>query len=309
MKVVFMGTPDFAVDTLESIVKAGHEVPLVISMPDKRKGRGKKMQATPVKESALKHDLKVHQPIKVNDEETLSLLDEIQPDVIVVVAYGQILRKHILELPKYGCVNVHASLLPKYRGAAPINWAIIKGETKTGITTMMMEKGLDTGDMLMMKEVDIDEHDHAGVLHDKLMVVGGQLLVETLSKLEKNELQPIKQNDELSTYAPMMDKTLGQIDWNKDAYEIDQLIRGTYPWPGAYTRYQDETVKILEAEKCEDCESGENGEILEVNKKYIKIKCNSGCILIKQLQFSGKKAMTVQSYLAGNDIEKGIVLK
>lgn len=309
MKIVFMGTPDFAVGTLEKIVEAGHEVALVISMPDKKKGRGKKMQATPVKEVALKYGLEVHQPIKVNDEETLDLLDEIKPDVIVVVAYGQILRKHILELPKYGCINVHASLLPKYRGAAPINWAIINGETKSGITTMMMEKGLDTGDMLLMEEVDIKETDNAEDLHDKLRVIGGDLLVKTLFKLEANELKPIKQNHDISSYAPMMDKELGRIEWQKEAYEIDQLIRGTYPWPGAYTHYDGFVLKIIEAERCENCLTGQTGEIIEVNKKAIKVKCKNGCILIKKIQFAGKKAMTIQSYLAGNKIEIGKILK
>lgn len=308
MKIVFMGTPDFAVPTLENIVKAGHEVAMVISMPDKRKGRGKKVQFTPVKEAAVRLGLEVHQPEKLNNEETLSMLEKIEPDAIVVVAYGQILKERVLNLPKYGCINVHASLLPKYRGAAPINWVIINGETKTGITTMLMEKGLDTGDMLLISETEIGQNENAGQLHDRLMIMGAELLVETLERVGKNEIKPIKQDHENTCYAPMMDKTLGKIDWNKSAIEIDRLVRGTYPWPGAYTNYGEKVLKIISSSPVEIEVDAECGEIVEVNKKSIRVKCQSGCLDISDIQMSGKKAMSVQSYLAGNDIEKGIVL-
>lgn len=308
MKIVFMGTPGFAVPTLESIVKAGHEVAMVVSMPDKRKGRGKKVQFTPVKEAALRLGLEVHQPEKLNNEESLSILEDIKPDVIVVVAYGQILRERVLNLPKYGCVNVHASVLPKYRGAAPINWVIINGEETTGITTMLMEKGLDTGDMLLISETKIGERENAGQLHDRLMDMGADLLVQTLDKLEHGDIEPEKQDHEKSCYAPMMDKTLGKIDWYKSAEKIDYLIRGTYPWPGAYTNYEDRVMKIIDAEPVEVDSKANCGEIIEVTKKYIRIKCKEGCLDVREIQMSGKKAMTIQAYLAGNSIEPGIVL-
>lgn len=229
MKVVYMGTPDFAVPTLERLIEK-HEVAAVLTQPDKPKGRGQKMQYTPVKEVAVKFNIPVYQPLNLKtDEECISKLKDINPDVIIVVAYGQILSKEILDIPRYGCINVHASLLPELRGAAPINWSIIRGNNKTGITTMKMDVGLDTGDMLLKKEVEIKESETAGELHDKLMEIGAELLIETLQKIETGEISPEAQIHELSSYAPMLDKELGHIDWSLDAGSIHNLIRGVTP--------------------------------------------------------------------------------
>ena len=246
MKIVFMGTPDFSVPALEELAKV-HQVAAVVTQQDRPKGRGHKMQYTPVKEKALELNIPVYQPEKVKNPEFVDILREINPDVIVVIAFGQILSKEILDLPKYGCINVHASLLPKYRGAAPIQWAVLDGEEKTGITTMYMEKGLDTGDMIDKAEVVLDEKETAGSLHDKLMVLGADLLLETLKKLEDGTAVRKKQNDEESCYAKMLSKDMGQIDFTKDAKEIECLIRGMNPWPSAYNFYNGKTLKIWDA--------------------------------------------------------------
>lgn len=248
MKVVFMGTPDFSVPTLEALFNNGYEISLVISQADKAKGRGKKVLHTPVKEKALQLGLDVFQPDNINSIESIDKIQQENPDVIVVVAYGQILKEDILNIPRFGCINVHASLLPKYRGAAPINWAIINGEKNTGVTTMVMEKGLDSGDMLLKRETIILNKETAGELHDRLMKMGADLLIETLKKLETRNLTKIPQIHEEATYAPMMSKDLGKIDWNKKAVLIQNLVRGTQPWPGAYATYKNNSLKILEVD-------------------------------------------------------------
>lgn len=308
MKIVFMGTPEFAVTPLEKIIEAGHEVALVISQPDKPKGRGKKLQYTPVKEAALNYGIEVIQPIKANNVEVLEKIQEIKPDIIVVVAYGQILKENILNIAKHGCYNIHASLLPKYRGAAPIQWAIINGETQTGITIMKMDKGLDSGDMLLMKEVDITPNMNAEELNTALRIEGGNAIVEALSKIESGDYELIPQNHEIFTYAPMLKKELGKIDWNKNAEEIGNLIRGVYPWPGAYTFYKGEKLKIMQARIEFNCFNSEIGKITKVSKDGIYVQVQDGCVVIETLQFPGKKAMKVRDYLAGNTIEENIVL-
>ena len=247
MKAVFMGTPEFAVPTLQALIDH-HEVLAVVTQPDKQRGRGKKMQFPPVKEKAVEYDIPVYQPQRARDEEFIEELKNLNPDVIVVVAYGQILPESILNIPKYGCINVHGSLLPKYRGAAPIQWAVLDGEEKTGITTMYMEKGLDTGDMIDKAEVVLDKKETAGSLHDKLMVLGADLLLETLKKLEDGTAVREKQNDEESCYAKMLSKDMGQIDFTKSAREIECLIRGMNPWPSAYTLDSRSDVDVLLAE-------------------------------------------------------------
>lgn len=309
MKVVFMGTPDFAVPTLKRLIEE-HEVIAVFTQPDKPKGRGQKMQFTPVKEVAVEQNIPVYQPTRLKKEpEYIEKLKELNPDVCVVVAYGQILPKEVLDIPKYGCINVHASLLPELRGAAPINWAIINGNRVTGITIMQMDVGLDTGDMLLKAEVEILDSDTAGSLHDKLMLVGAELLIETLKKVESGEIIPQKQDDSLSSYAPMMDKNLGHIDWSKDARDVFNLIRGVTPWPGAYCYYQDKMIKIWKCEIIDDEKNYDAGKIIKVDKDGIKVACSKGIIVIKELQEQGGKRMDASTYLNGHDVIVGEVLK
>ncbi|KRQ86925.1 Methionyl-tRNA formyltransferase [Caloramator mitchellensis] len=309
MKIIFMGTPEFAVPTLEKLTEK-HEVIAVFTQPDKPKGRGQKMQFTPVKEFAIKKNIKVYQPERLkNNSEVENLIKELNADAIVVVAYGQILPKSILEAPRLGSINVHASLLPKLRGAAPINWAIINGESKTGITTMLMDVGLDTGDMLLKKEVEILENQTAGELHDNLMLIGADLLIETLEGLEKGIIIPEKQDDKFSSYAPMLSKEMGHINWDRNFEEIHNLIRGLIPWPGAYSYYEDQMIKIWKSRKKNNAVCGKPGEIIEITKNGIEVACKEGSIEILELQEVGGKKMDVASYLNGHKLEKGKILK
>lgn len=308
MRVVFMGTPDFAVGTLEAIIKAGHQVEAVVTQPDKPKGRGKNMQFPPVKEVALKYDIPVYQPVKVKEEAFQQVLEKINPEVIVVVAFGQILPQSILSLPKYGCINVHASLLPKYRGAAPIQWAVIDGEKETGVTTMLMDEGLDTGDMLKKVVVPLEEKETGGSLFDKLAQSGAELLLATLEELEQGTCTRTKQGHALSTYAKMLDKKLGKIDFSKSAEEIERLVRGLNPWPSAYTTYNGKTLKIWDADVIERQVDGAVGEVVEVNKKELLVKTGKGMLSLKELQLEGKKRMEIDAFLRGNQIEAGTKL-
>lgn len=307
MRVIFMGTPDFAVGALESIVDAGHEVVLVVTQEDKPKGRGKEIQFTPVKEAALKYNIEVYQPHRVKHEEAVAKLRTYEADVFVVAAYGQILSREILDMPKYGCVNIHASLLPKYRGAAPIQWSIIDGEKVTGVTTMMMAEGLDTGDMLEKTEVEITAEETGGSLHDKLMDAGAKLILSTLEKLEAGTATRTVQDDSLSCYAKMLDKKLGDIDFTKSAEEIERLIRGLNPWPSAYTKYKGKTLKIWKAEVVEKEYDGQYGQIIDMTKKAVIVKTGKGALAITELQPEGKKRMTTEAYLCGAGFEAGAV--
>lgn len=308
MKIVFMGTPDFAVPTLEKLVESGFEVPLVITQTDKKQGRGKKVLAHPVKKRALELGIEVFQPRSVNTEESISKIMSVEPDLIVVIAYGQILKEKILNMPKYGCINVHASLLPKYRGAAPINWSIIDGEKKTGVTIMYMEKGLDTGDMILKKEIDIKEEDTAGSLHDKLMILGAKALIEAINNMSDGTATREAQDDEKSTYASMMDKKLGHIGWNEKAECIKNLIRGVNPWPGAYFLLDDKKIKIFDVEIIDKFCQSPSGNVVRVNDEGIFVNTMDKCIIIKDMQFPGKKRMKVNEFLKGNDFEVGITL-
>lgn len=307
MKVIFMGTPDFAVPTLEALEKE-HKVSLVITQGDKPRGRGKKMMPPPVKAKALELGLDVYQPEDINSEESIEKIKQLNPDVIVVVAYGQILKEEILNSPPYKCVNVHASLLPKYRGAAPLNWVVINGEDKTGVTIMEMSKGLDTGDMLEKCELVITDDMTAGDVHDRLMYDGSELLLQTLKKIEDGSVVKTPQNDDESTHAAMMDKTLGRIDWNKSAREIRNLVRGTFPWPGAYFKYEDKNIKVLEADICDKTTDAEVGKVLEVSQEGITVAAKEGCLILKKIQFPGKKAVSVEDYLRGNQFKSDIIL-
>lgn len=303
-----MGTPDFAVATLEAIINAGHEVAGVVTQPDKPKGRGKNMQFTPVKEVAIASGIPVYQPVKVKEPDFIEKLKKLDPEVIVVVAFGQILPKEILDMPKYGCVNVHASLLPKYRGAAPIQWAVIDGEKESGVTTMFMEEGLDTGDMLKKTVVPLEEDETGGSLHDKLAAAGADLLIETLKELEEGTAVRTKQDDTLSNYAKMLDKQLGRIDFMKSAEEIERLIRGLNPWPSAFTGIDGKTLKIWSATVIEKEIQGEFGEVVEVNKDSLLVKTGKGLLQLDEVQLEGKKRMEIDAFLRGYPVEVGTIL-
>ena len=305
MKVVFMGTPDFAAGILESIINAGHQVVLAVTQCVKRKGRGQEMMFPPVKQMALAHDIPVYQPVKIREPECLEPLKAVFPDIIIVAAYGQILPESILKLAPLGCVNVHASLLPKYRGAAPIQWSIIDGEKQTGVTTMMMDIGLDTGDMIEKAVVDITEDDTAGSLHDKLMEAGCSLILSTMEKLENHTAVLTPQNDSESCYAKMLKKELGNIDFNRPAEEIERLIRGLNPWPSAYTRYHGKTLKIWKARVKEGDTSCKPGEITEVAKDTFCIQTGKHLLEVEELQLEGKKRMETKAFLSGVKLKAG----
>ncbi|MDE7425934.1 MAG: methionyl-tRNA formyltransferase [Lachnospiraceae bacterium] len=308
MRVVFMGTPDFAVETLEAIIKEGHEVAGVVTQPDKPKGRGKNMQFTPVKEIAVARGIPVYQPVRVKELEFIEELKKMNLEVIVVVAFGQILPKEILDMPKYGCVNVHASLLPKYRGAAPIQWAVIDGEKESGVTTMLMEEGLDTGDMLKKTVVPLEKDETGGSLHDKLAAKGAKLLIETLKELQAGTATRTKQDDSLSNYAKMLDKHLGQIDFTKPAEEIERLIRGLNPWPSAFTGIDGKTLKIWSATVINREAEGKFGEVVEVNQDSILVKTGNGLLQLDEVQLEGKKRMETDAFLRGYPVEVGTIL-
>lgn len=308
MKVIFMGTPEFAVPTLKMLHTKGHEVMLVVTQPDKPSGRGKKLKKSEVKVAAEELGLQVFQPEKIKDRESIDFLKQYNPDVIVVVAYGQILNKELLELPRYGCVNVHASLLPKLRGAAPLNWAIINGERKTGVTTMKMDAGLDTGDMLLKKEIEIGEEMNVGMLHDALMYRGAELLIETLEKLEKNQIAPEKQQDSFSGYAPMLNNENRRINWNDGAENIHNLIRGLSPWPGAYFVMDDKKVKVFESKYIEGKTDCSPGCVIKADNSGIYVAAAGGTVILKEIQMPGKTKMKVDAYLRGNKFPNNIIL-
>ncbi len=309
MRIVFMGTPDFSVPTLKALVEAGHDVAAVVTQPDKPKGRGKEMQMTPVKVQALEYKIPVYQPAKVRDQAFIQVLREMDADVFVVIAFGQILPKDVLELPRYGCVNIHASLLPKYRGAAPIQWCVIDGEKETGITTMMMDVGLDTGDMLEKVVIPITDKETGGSLHDKLSAVGGRLILSTLKGLEDGTLKGTRQTDEGSCYAKMLKKSLGDIDWTMGGAAIERLIRGLNPWPSAYTSLHGKTLKIWDADVTDREYGVEPGTVAEVSKDQLIIQTGKGSLSVRSLQLEGKKRMDIQDFLRGYSLEKGTVLE
>lgn len=304
MKVIFMGTPDFSVGTLEALVEAGHEVVLAVTQPDKPKGRGKEMQFTPVKEAALRHDIPVFQPKKVRDPECMEELRKYHADIMVVIAFGQILPQEILDMTPYGCVNVHASLLPKYRGAAPIQWSIIDGEEVTGVTTMQMDAGLDTGDMLLKTEIKIEADETGGSLHDKLAEAGATLCVETLKALEEKTVTPEKQGETPTAYAKMLDKKLGNIDWTMDAVSIERLIRGLNPWPSAYTMWNGKVMKIWRGEVLEASGEQMPGTIVVVSKDSFTVQTGKCQLRILELQLQGKKRMDAAAFLRGYKLEE-----
>lgn len=308
MRVVFMGTPDFAVGTLEAIIRAGHKVEAVITQPDKPHGRSGKLVFPPVKEKALEYNIPVYQPVKLRQSDVIDKLKEINPDVIVVVAFGQILPKSVLELPRYGCVNVHASLLPKYRGAAPIQWAVINGDEESGVTTMLMNDGIDTGDMLKVRRYKLAPKETGGSLFDKLSILGAGLLIETLDDLEKGVLTPVPQTGE-ATYAGKLDKSLGHIDFMHPAAEIERLIRGLNPWPSAYTSLDGKTLKIWQADVDASPDTDKApGTVYAFDKNGIYVMTGDGGLIIRELQLEGRKRMSAGDFLRGYTIKEDTVL-
>ena len=307
MNIVFMGTPDFAVESLKELIK-NHNVLAVISQPDKPKGRGKKLVNTPVKQFALDNGIeKIYQPEKIKDEEIIKQLESLNADLFVVVAYGQILSEKVLNIPKYGCINVHGSLLPKYRGAAPIQWSIINGEEKTGVTIMYMEKGLDSGDMILKEEVVIEKKETYKTLHDKMSIVGARALIKAIELIETGKVDAKKQDHSQATYAPMITKEMGHINWDNTSKDIINLIRGINPMPMAYTIYKDEIFKVSEAEEVLGYD-GKIGEIVSIEKEGFVVKTKDTSVIIKEMQAKGGKRMKTSDYLRGHSIEKNIIL-
>lgn len=312
MRVVFMGTPGFAVGTLKALLEAGHDVAAVVTQPDKPKGRGKELLMTPVKAEAVKHDIPVFQPERVRkNEEFLEELKKLAPDVIVVVAFGQLLPVSVLTLPKYGCVNVHASLLPMYRGAAPLQWVIINGEKVSGVTTMQMDKGLDTGDMLLKEEVAIEPKETYETYHDKLSVVGAQLLIKTLDGLEAGTITPVKQEGD-TCYASMIDKSLGNLDFTRPAVELERLMRGLDPAPAAYSFLDGKLLKLFGADVVDSDKkysAQECGIITNITKNTFDITTGAGVLRVNEVQLEGKKRMDAASFLRGCRLTEGTALK
>lgn len=302
MRVVFMGTPDFAAGILEAVIGAGHEVVLAVTQPDKPKGRGKAVQFPPVKECAIFRGIEVYQPKKVREAECVEFIRKKEPEMIVVAAFGQILTEEILQMPKYGCVNVHASLLPKYRGAAPIQWAVINGEKVSGVTIMRMDAGIDTGDIIEKAEVELSPQETGGSLFDKLEKLGADLLVRTMENIEKGTAIYTKQEESEATHVGMIKKEMGCISWEKPAVELERLVRGLNPWPSAYTRINGKTLKIWSAAPEDGGDASKAGEVAVVNKKELKIHTGEGVLSLFEVQLEGKKRMCVEDFLRGYEV-------
>jgi len=308
MKAVFMGTPEFAVPALQKLLDMGVDVAAVVTQPDKTKGRGRKLVFSPVKELAVSRSLPVYQPVRIRrDEEFKAVLREIAPDVIVVVAFGQIIPQDVLDIPRLGCVNVHGSLLPKYRGAAPIQWAVISGEEETGVTTMLMDAGLDTGDILLKEETEIEPGDTAGTLSEKLSRTGAELLEKTLIGLMTGSIIPQKQDDsQAGMYAKMLTKEMGEIDFSQSAAQIDRQIRGMDPWPGTYTHINGKLLRIWDAQLSPEVMTGARpGSVISTGKDSFTVQTGEGALIVSEVQLEGKKRMDAGSFLRGNRLEPG----
>lgn len=308
MRIIFMGTPDFAVPCLEALINSEDVVAGVFTQPDKPKGRGYELAPPPVKVCAVENNIPVFQPNSMRDGEALEIIKSLNADLIIVVAFGKILPPEILSSVKYGCINIHASLLPKLRGAAPIQWSIINGESETGVTSMQMDAGLDTGDMLIKKSIKITENMTAGELHDELSILGAQVLLDTIKAVKANELAPEKQNNELSNYAPMLSKALCPLDFNKSAQEVHNKIRGLSPWPVATTTVNGKKLKIHSSQLVDTAMNGNAGEVIENNNKLVIMCGDNKAVEILELQAEGKKKMKTSDYLRGHNIPVGTVL-
>lgn len=309
MKIIFMGTPDFSVPTLEALIQSQHEVIAVVTQPDKPKGRGGAVQMPPVKETALQYQIPVYQPVRAKASEFVEEMRALKPDAIIVIAFGQILSKELLEIPKYGCINIHASLLPAYRGASPIQWAVINGDEKTGITTMMMNEGMDTGDILETAVVTLDEKETGGSLFDRLSKMGGDLILSTLEKAEQGTLVCTPQEHEQATYVKKIPKTLGDIDWTMDAAAIERLIRGLNPWPSAYTHLHGKLLKIWEADVLPSVLQAPCGTVLAASDSELHVQTGNGVLKINSVQLEGKKRMDTAAFLRGYPVETGCILE
>ena len=303
MKIIFMGTPDFAAASLEALIASKHEIMAVVTQPDKPKGRKGELTPSPVKTIAVEKGIKVYQPVRVREQEFVEILRGYNPDVIIVVAFGQIIPESILEMPKYGCVNIHGSLLPKYRGAAPIQWAVLDGEKETGVTTMLMDKGIDTGDILLKRVINLAEDETAGSLFDKLMALGAETILETLEGLENGSITPEKQGESPTDYAKMLTKAMGLIDFTRTAAELDCFIRGMNPWPSAYTVLYGKTLKIWKAKPVDG--NGGAGSVLSVGKDSFIVCCGENALEILEVQLEGKKRMSAGDFLKGTHLEPG----
>jgi methionyl-tRNA formyltransferase len=306
-RIVFFGTPAFAVPSLEKLLQGPDEVIAVVTQPDRERGRGQKKSPSPVKGLALKHGITLYQPERIKEASFFADIESLAPDLIVVVAFGQILPKALLEIPKVGPINVHGSLLPEYRGAAPIAWAILKGEKKTGITTMLMDEGMDTGDILMQAEIPIEKEDTGETLQEKLSLLGGRLLMETIEKMKVGSLTPVPQDHLKATYAPPLRKEDGWIDWKKPAEEIDRQIRAFNPWPGAFTRWEKGLLKVLKGEVRQGTSPAEAGSILWIGSDFIEVGTGEGSLLMREIQPEGKRRMSVRDFLSGHRISIGTV--
>ena len=306
MRIIFMGTPEFSVPCLEALINSNNEVVGVFTQPDKPKGRGYEMTPPPVKVCAIENNIPVFQPISMRNGEALEIINSLNADLIIVVAFGKILPKEILESVKYGCINIHASLLPKLRGAAPIQWSIINGETETGVTSMQMDVGLDTGDMLIKKSIPITENMNAGELHDALSVIGAEVLIETINNIDN--LNPEKQIDELSNYAPMLSKELCPIDFSKSAQEVHNKIRGLFPWPVATTKINGKNYKIHKSQILSEKFEGKIGEIVDNNNRLVVLCGDGSCVELLEIQAEGKRKTDTASFLRGHKIEKGTII-
>jgi len=308
-RIVFFGTPAFAIPALKNLLQGPDEVVAVVTQPDREKGRGRKVIPSPVKELALQHGLTLFQPEKVREEAFQEKIKSLHPDLFVVVAYGQILPKSLLKIPKHGAVNVHASLLPKYRGAAPIPWAILKGERLTGVTTMMMDEGMDTGDILLQTEIPIGDEETGETLQDRLALLGAQLLLEIVRGMKAENIHPIPQDHSKATYAPPLKKEDGQIDWSKEAKEIDRQVRALNPWPGAFTEWNGQLLKIYKGGVREETSERKAGIVSWVGSDFIEVGTGKDSFLIKEVQLEGKRRMSVRDFLAGHPVPVGTVFK
>lgn len=309
MNIIFMGTPEFAVPTLKALHHSSHSILTVITQPDKPKGRGQKLIVSPIKQYALDSNLPILQPKTVNAPEFIESLKQNQPDVIIVVAFGQILSETFLKIPRHFCINLHSSLLPKYRGAAPIHRAILNGDTKSGVTTMIMDKGMDTGDILLMQETPIHETDNAQTLHDTLSEMGGALMLETLKRLEENTLLPVQQDDSQATYAAKLKKEEGLIHWEKSAVDLLNQVRGLTPWPGTYTMLNKKRLRVLKVRTTEGTIDDMPGKVARITDEGIEVGTGQGRLVITELQPEGKKSMSAKSFLAGHKLERGTLFE
>jgi methionyl-tRNA formyltransferase len=302
-RVIFMGTPAFACPPLQTLISRNEQLVAVVTQPDRPKGRGQKLMPPPVKELAIQHDIPVYQPLKVRSPDFIETIRSLRPDIMVVVAFGQILPKDLLDIPHYGCINVHASLLPRYRGAAPLNWCLINGESETGVTTMLMDPGLDTGPMLLKRSTSIDDHEDIVSLHDRMAVMGAALLAETLNGLYAGSIVPQAQDDSLSCYAPLLKKEDGLINWHRDARSIHNQVRGLLVWPGVWTFLDGQQLKVCRTRVADG--AGHPGRVLRADRDGIEVACLTGSLIIDELQLSGKKRLDAASFLAGYAIPAG----